>query len=40
VYRDVSWRPQLELFAQLPGIGTAADAPLGFRAALGAALPF
>jgi hypothetical protein len=40
VYRDVPWQPQLELGAQLPIIGTAADASLGLRAALGAALPF
>ena len=40
VYRDVPWQPQFELGAQLPLIGTAADASLGFRAALGAALPF
>jgi hypothetical protein len=40
VYRNVPWQPQLELGAQLPVIGTAADASLGFRAALGAALPF
>jgi hypothetical protein len=40
VYRDVPWQPQLELGAQLPVIGTAADALPGFRAALGAALPF
>jgi hypothetical protein len=40
VYRDVPWQPQLEVAAQLPVIGTAADASPGFRAALGAALPF
>ena len=41
VQRELAWQPRLELGAQVPVVGTSADAGwLGFRASFGAALPF